>query len=438
MKHFFLYSTLFILSSFSLCEAQQTSLDTLRIMSYNTLNYGFASSDDCPALITDNKNIWLKTVVQYMQPDILGLVKMDATPISFTTDTVIQAALDTGYDHTPYTNNSGYEKENMLYFKKSKIGLISTTTIYSGDQNISDINLHRLFYKSPYLATTHDTVFLNIILVHLESGSSSTSERATEIQGAMTWMNSHIKAPGNYIFMGDFNVTSSNEGCFQQLINSTNPDTKFVEPTGQLGDWSNNPSQFALYLTQSPRLNDPGDCGATGGLNDWLDHILCSPYIMQGADSVTYIPGTFHVIGQDGLHTSQDLLAAPQDTVVPSNALNALYYMSSHLPVTLQLEIKTPDTIRQVSNALTNIQAQEGSWQYSHLVYDNLSIRSPGNNAVPRDYRVTIYDMQGRRLREVTFTGTVPVSDLTDGVYILVISRQNLPITSGRFVKVSR
>lgn len=413
--------------------AQTSAYDTLRVLSYNTLNYGFTSSS-CPALITDNKHAWLRTVVNYLQPDIIGLVKMDASPPSFTEDSVIRYALGSNFGHTPYTDYSGYEKENMLYYRKSKVGFSSTTTIYSGDPDISDINLHKLFYLSPSLATTHDTIFLNIILVHLQSGSGDATERATEIQGVMTWLNANVTSQGNYIIMGDFNTQSSNESCYQQLITSANPYTLFYDPVNDLGNWSDTPTRYAQYLTQSPRLNDPGDCGATGGLNDWLDHILCTQYIMQGTDSVLFIPGSFKVIANDGQHVAIDLLADPPDTIVPDSVVNAAYYMSSHLPVFAQLAIGGASVATSVTELAAN-----NRWKYNTLAYDYLSVSPTGAQPV-NDCRLTVFDLCGRKINEFPLGGSInrlPVSSLASGTYIFAISNATQPAFTGKFIKVA-
>ena len=419
----------------------QNGYDTVRVMTYNTDNYGFPATVDCPALISANKHIWLRTIVKYAQPDLLGMEKMDATPASFTSDTIITRVLDSVcagcYGHTPYTNNSGYEKVDMLYFKTAKFGWLSTTTIYSGDNNISDINLHRLFYKNPQLALNHDTVFLNIVLVHLLSGSGNASDRGSEVAGAMSWLNSHITAPGNYIFMGDMNTQSSNESCFQQLINSGNQNTKFFDPPNKLGNWDNEPDSFAHYLTQSTRTTDPGDCSAVSGMDDRFDHLLCTAPIMQGTHAITYVPGSYLVIGQDGLHVNKALIDNPVNTLVPSNVLNALYYMSEHLPVMMQLAIDTTDSVR-VGTAVQNIRP-EISWSFSALVNQQLEIKTIIES---QNCEVRVYDLTGRMLRDLPLnawgTTSVPVSNLANGLYLLTILQQGRVVQTGKFVKIQR
>jgi hypothetical protein len=445
MKIYFLLVVL-ILGSAQHSPAQILPYDTLKVMTYNVLNYGFEDPQYCPTLLTASKDAWLRTILHYEAPDILGLEKMAAYPESITTDSIIHQVLDAVcqgcFANTPYTNYSGYEKENMLYYNTQKIAWLSTTTIYSGDSNISDINLHRLFYKSPSLAISHDTIFLNIILAHLESGSGSAQERAVEITGTMNWLNSHVSAVGNYIFMGDFNTQSSNESCFQQMINSTNANTTFYDPANQPGDWNYSPKLFGQYLTQSTRTSDPGDCGATGGMVNRYDHILCTKYLMDGTDSLRYIDSTFTVIGQDGLHVGHSLVDAPQNTSVPADELNALYYMSEHLPVMLRLAVGGPQPAP--SAIASNTISAEEEWTYNKLVSDKLNILHKENNTpmLPGAYTASIYDITGASILHAalnTYTNnTINLTQITPGIYLLKICNNNGQALNGKFVKVSR
>jgi hypothetical protein len=367
---------------------------------------------------------------------------MTASPSFFTTDTIVHKVLDSicpgCYAHTPFTNHSGYIKEDMLYYNTRKIGWLSTTTIYSGDSAISDINLHRLYYKSPTLAATHDTIFLSVILVHLESGSGSANQRATEISGAMSWLHNHITVPGNYIFMGDFNTQSSNESCYQQIVNSANPNTLFFDPVNQAGDWNNNPNSFAGYLTQSTRTSDPGDCGATGGLDDRFDHILCTSYLMNGLDSLQYISGSYRIIGQDGQHVNKSIIANPSNSSVPQSVLSALYYMSEHLPVELRLSVGGGRT----TGLLTTSDQSASGWIYDKQVTDRLHISYEGHEQEAQIYTLRIYSMDGQMLRQLTIdtkdSYAIPLETLPEGMFLLQISGDDMPMLNGKFVKLSR
>ena len=342
LRLFFVFIILFLLNINS--NKAQSGIDSIKLMTYNVGNFGTEPTSSCPLFNFSLKSSYLRTILKYEKPDIIGMAKMNGDR-QFCTDTIVNYILDSVcngcWHYGNYSQLSTYPKENMLYFNTTKFGFIRSTVIYSGDQNISDITLHKLYYKASNLASTHDTVFLSIVLAHLLSGSGSITNRATEVAGAMTWLNSHITGNENLIFMGDFNTTASTEGCFQDLINSTNSNTRFYDPPNQLGNWSGNPGNYALYLTQSTRTTDPGDCNATGGLNNRFDHILITSAIKNGTDSIKYIAGSYKVIGQDGNHTGNALTDLPVNTSVPANVNTALYNMSEHLPVMLNLRINT-------------------------------------------------------------------------------------------------
>ena len=321
--------------------------DTIKLMTYNVGNFGEVPTTSCPLFDFNLKSAFLRTILKYENPDIVGMAKISAGA-TFCTDSIVHYVLDSVcagcWGYGIFSQISPYPKANMLYFNTNKIGFVSSTVIYSADNNISDITLHKLYYKASDLATTHDTVFLKIVLAHLESGSGNTSGRGNEVAGVMTWLNANITGNENLIFMGDLNTTTSTETCFQDLINSSNNNTKFYDPPNQLGNWAGSPSSFANYLTQSTRTSDPGDCNATGGMDNRFDHILITSAIKNGTDSVSYIAGSYKVIGQDGQHTNVSLLHSPANTSVPANVDSALYYMSEHLPVKINMLIKHANT----------------------------------------------------------------------------------------------
>ena len=343
MKYFAPFIALLLFNA-TIVVAQQTFTDTISVLAYNINNYGFASSKSCPLEGSPLKKGYIRTILQYENaPDIVSFEKYAATPTNLASDSMQKQIMDSVcagcYANVAYTNVSGYGKVNTLFYNKNKFGYLGTATIYSADNSISDIDMHKLYYlKFP---SKKDTIFLNVIVVHDASGSSSASQRATEIGGAMSWLSANVKTPGNYIFMGDFNVQSSSEACFQAMINPTDTTVQFNEPTNQLGNWNGSPQSFANYLTQSTRSTDPGDCASTGTMTNWFDHIMCTNPIMRGSKNVRYILNSFKVIGQDGLHTNLGLTDAPTNTSVPANVLNALYMNSEHLPVQLKLQISS-------------------------------------------------------------------------------------------------
>jgi hypothetical protein len=420
-KKYFLF--LIVSFAFSVGFAQFSQSDTLKITTYNTLNYGFSSSASCPTLITSNKNEYLKTILRYENPDLIGLVKMKASPASFTTNYVIQNVFDSiclgCYNHTPFTNYSGYSKEDMVYYKTAKLKYVSTQTIYAADSTISDINLHTFYYNDSNLVANSDTAFLRIILVHLKSGSNYAANRATQINGATAWLNNNITQPGNYIIMGDFNVQSSTEACFQALVNSSNTNTRFYDPPNQLGNWAGNPALFANYLTEDTRKVDPGDCGANSGLDTRFVHILCTQPLMQGTAFAKYISGSYKVVGQDGNHINKALTDLPTNTAVPPQVLNALYFMSNHLPVSIKVMVnKAPSIATNAGYTLqsnTKFTIHPNPFEAEAIITFSTDIKSA---------RINVINLLGIQVKSFHFSGKefmLKKNDLTPGIYFIEV-----------------
>ncbi len=415
--------------------AQSVQVDTIKLMTYNVGDFGEAPTSQCPLHNFNLKSDYLRTILNYEKPDIIGMTKMNGTQM-FCTDSVINYVLDSICDgcwsYGNFSQISTYPKVNMLYFNNTKFGFVGSTVIYSADKNISDITLHELYYKAHNLSETQDTVFLRIVLAHLYPGSVSTDKREAEVAGSMDWLNTHVSGNENLIYMGDYNTTSSDENCFQNLINSSNSNTKFYDPPNQLGQWSNSPADFALYLTQSTRTSDPGDCNPTGGIKNRFDHILVTSAIMNETNSVKYIQGSYKVVGQDGNHTGKALIDSPVNASVPGKIDSALYYMSEHLPVTLKLTISDP-----VFTSVNSHSKQEIKIEYAFINPNVINIKPITDYGLKNTCnigKVIIYDMQGRiissTLINLNQANEVDISNVPNGMYFL-----KLQIEEEMFVK---
>lgn len=422
-------------------SAYSGGVDTLKILSYNTLNYGFPATQSCPGLLTFKKHVYLRDILKYTDPDIIGLVKMDALPATFSTDSVPDKVLDSVcykcYGHSDYTVFSKYKKVNMLYFKKSKIGFVSTTVLYSGDGNVSDIDLHKLYYLSSNLPHTHDTQFINIILVHLLSGSGSDQDRATEIQGTMAYLKANYPALTNYIIMGDFNVQNSMESCYQQVVNPTDSNYKFYDPINQPGDWNTYPNKFAMYLTQSTRLNTIADCGANGGISERFDQILLTKNLIKGLDSIQYVNGSFKVIGQDGKHTGTSLNVSPTNKSAPAYIIDDLYNMSQHLPVELKLLVWEKNAV--ITTAI-NTPVFENEIHIINPVDNKLYINAENATLFSnKSFILNLFDIYGRTVLNTAFIlkneNEFDLTGLRRGVYLLRLSNASGDVFNRKLIK---
>ncbi|MBS1584467.1 MAG: hypothetical protein JSS82_02785 [Bacteroidetes bacterium] len=331
--------------------------DTLRLMTYNVLYYG-----DTPPCQAPHSTLhgYLKTIIGYTRPDILGLVKMAAplqegnrfatAPVNFP-DSVLQYALNAAipgtYTYCPYTNNAHANNVEVLFYNQDKLGYVSTIASYI---NLTDFNTYKLYYRSADLATTHDTTFLYVTLNHDKSGDEYEQVRGAQIRAEMENIRSHFTSLPNMINMGDFNTRSSGEQCYKALVFPSDTAFRFFDPPfyeGKLkypADWDNDRANFAAYLTTSTRKDKtvPNPCGSGGGAKNWYDHIFLSSWIMNNSNRISYIPNSYRTVGNDGNRYKISINEPSQvNTSAPAEVIEALYQMSNKYPVMAELLVET-------------------------------------------------------------------------------------------------
>jgi hypothetical protein len=414
------------LLAFNLCGSSVTAqTDTIRIMNYNLLFYGSGTGNNAYAF----KDPKLQTIVGHVQPDIIAANEIGSDSLHLGhLDTVLGG----GWSHGSYINTNNETQTNNLFWKTSKFGLKSELSICS---DLRDIIAYRLYYKDT-ITIPHDTVFVTIINAHMRAGQSNADDdaRAAEAHAVVNYLNS-LGAQGNYMFVGDFNVYSSNDSAYQVIINSTNPFSKLFDPINKPGNWSANDT-FALYHTQSTR--DTAMNGGVGsGLDDRFDQQLVSSYIMNGTEGVKYLAGTYHAVGQDGLHFDTSILAMPVNTSAPPAVIQALYYMSDHLPVVADYQFKP---VHPASTASVN------KIQYTTAVVNPIQ-----NNQLSvlldeklngEEVKVQLYSIQGSKLFSESITvnsarlmQSFELNEIGSGIYFLHINAANGYSYSAKVVK---
>lgn len=317
-----------LLSSIAFTRGYSQGTDTFRVMQYNLLNY---ADVDNPV---SYKNPRLQTIINHVSPDIFGaneIARGSQNPGS-----LLNNVLGADWEMGSYMNTRNSLQANMLFWKKSKFGLSGQRSIVSQTR---DIIAFKLYYKDAGLAQTHDTTFLTVIVAHLKAGSyaQDSLDRIAETAVVANYLNG--EGPGNYLFMGDMNVYTASEGCYQNLVGGSNAATKLYDPVNRPGRWNGN-SSFADIHSQSTRKVALSDGGVTGGLDDRFDQILISGPVKDNGRRIQYLASSYKVIGQDGNHFNKGLLDNPANSSVPSTVLQALYEMSDHLPVTAKFVVQ--------------------------------------------------------------------------------------------------
>lgn len=420
-----LFFAIILLSSLSL-KAE----DTVKVMQYNLLNYGYSPSY-CTALYDlSEKTEFLRTIVDYADADILCVNEMGAN--SFAVQRLLDSALNynnNNWEKAIMTNQANSSIINMLYYNHIKFSLLSQEVI---NTTVRDINLYKLYYNSPDLASTNDTIFLNCIVTHLKSGSSSSDEntRAIMTSNAMAYLD-NLNTAGNYLFMGDFNVKTSTEPAFQNLINHTNSTIKFYDPINEIGSWYNN-STYASVHTQSTHSSSSG-CKSSGGLDDRFDFILASSNIINGIDNIGFIPGSYYAIANDGQHFNSSIISSG-NTSVPSNVLDAIYNMSDHLPVCLDLKINSANASVRNTNNFAVLKVQNPFNDKIDISLTNLSSKK---------IHIEIYSSVGQLIFSKTYTTdnslscSIYLSDLSSGLFFLNIRNEFNQQIHKKMIKVN-
>lgn len=408
------------------------SQDTLKIMQYNLLNYGNYTSY-CTSGNNNHeaKDAWITTIINHELPDILTVNEISS--YEYYHNRILNQDLNTEgrtwYKRGTINNIAGSDIVNMIYYNSDKLVLKSHEVV---QYFVRDIDLFTFYCKTPDLEKG-DTVFLNCMLAHLKAGSydSDAAERADMTANTISYLKVHKQA-GNYLFMGDLNTYTSDEVCFQNLTSTYAGNFRFYDPVNEPGDWHNN-SQFSDWHTQSVTTSSAG-CQATGGMDDRFDHILATSQLINGTQGLKYIPGSFHVLAQDGRHFNKSITDYPANTLVPADELTALFSNSDHLPVRMDLLL--------TSSGPGGIATQDLYRNGGILVEDTRHARLFITALNENTSRVSVIGLTGSELQAEDFHLTkgknellLDIGKLKRGVYLVRISDSQGRMATLKMVK---
>jgi len=364
--------------------------DTIKMMQYNLMYYTENSGvSDCNSSTNNlnTKDAALRTILQYVQPDVLAVCEMGSniTYVNRLMDSDLNINGIDYYQHCPLTNYSGGYIANMMYYDSRKLSFYKSFYITT---SYRDINGYRMYFNTPGLANG-DTIFMTFWITHLKAGTSEDNE-ASRLDEVQRLMNRLItESPGNCTFSGDFNLYGAEEPAYQELIDYSNSLYRFYDPINQEGHWNNN-SAYAQYHTQSTHSQSNG-CFSTGGMDDRFDFILVSPYVYYGSKKVQVVPSSYHALGQDGNRFNGTIIS-PANSSIPTTVANALYNESDHLPVITKFAIDTRTGISDyASDFFMNV---------TNPIRDQLSI---GIQISESDtYTFDIFSIDGKKLATYT------------------------------------
>lgn len=409
------YFTLVLIFS-SVVVLGQTAVDTIGIMQYNLLSYR-TSIGNCNNSNNNasDKEGYMNTIVSYLLPDLIACNEIAADGGTAVNRLLTNALNKNGrnyYKQCTYSANSGLC--NMLYYNSNKFELYGQDKIEraaNGTFFTRQVDVYTLYYTNSSALATGDTTFLVCYVTHLKAGTTTT-DRSDRERATAAIMDYHEKnyANANYFIAGDFNIRSGSEDSYETLIEYSNASVRFNDPKNRKASWNSN-SLYADLHTQSTRSSTSnGGCFSTGGLDDRFDFILCGKEVLDNTRGMKYVEGSYRAVGNDALHFNKDILS-PANNSVPANVLNALYNMSDHLPVYMEVGVTRSTVGVENLNAPTLL--------FSNPVNERLMFKV----SVGRLARLEVVDLQGKTVLEAVEISndkgwqTVNCSHLQAGIY---------------------
>ena len=401
------------------------TVDTLTVVTYNLLNFPIGRNDCGGGNIQPaNRVDTLKKIMKYMQPDILMVCELQN---SAGADLILNSALnvdgETKYAKANFVLNSSSGATglyNMFYYNSEKVTFYSQDVILT---DLRDINEYVIYGKDPNLGSNKDTTFIDFYEAHLKAGSGASDKirRSNEATSIRNYIDSK-SAGRNNIIGGDFNFYTNTETAYQTLCYSgTYP---FNDPISREGSWNNNFS-FADVHSQSTRSSNQIECGATGGTDDRFDFLLVSDNVLSGVDRVNYVANSYSSLGNNGSTYNGNINDASNTSSVPSSILNALFYMSDHLPVVMKVALEYPSTSLGINDddEKNRIDQEIISFDiFPNPAKDHVNIGFDINNK--EHLRLEISNILGQELSNFEIDsekGTImlDISDLDKGMYFV-------------------
>ncbi len=323
--------------------AQCPTVDTLRVMSYNLLNFP-GGRDDCGTnTVIPARWDTLAMILNYVKPDILMVCELQN---AVGADSILNRALNingiSNYSRASFVVNQspgGTNLNNILFYNSAKMSLYRQTLLRTHQR---DISYYTLLMNDPGLASGNDSTFLDVFVGHLDAAGTDSLSRKRSCDTLRHYIDTAASAR-NVLFGGDFNFYRSTESGYLTLLSGTYP---LFDPINAPGEWTAN-AAFASVHTQSTRASSTTsmDCGALGGMDDRFDFILASSPIMNGSGGIEYIPGTYLPLSNSGNLFNRSINDPINNSAIPAAVKNALFHMSDHLPVIMDLEVRFPTTL---------------------------------------------------------------------------------------------
>lgn len=395
--------------------------DRLKIAFYNLFEY--------PQYLPTNRAPTLKNILTDIDPDLFMVCELLTEEGA---DDILYNAMNydanRNFARAPFIPNqsSDSDMQQLLFYDSDIWELLSTQLLTT---NYRDINKYKL-----QLLTEDNTepIFVYAFITHLKSSPGRANRLIRlEMVETLTAHLQYIEPDAYVVFSGDFNLYSSDEEAYQELVDDEN-NIVFVDPIDSLGDWHENEA-FSYLHTQSTRVSNVGfGTGAGGGMDDRFDFIMLSENFTEDNLNLKYVTDSYQAYGNNGNCYKKDIKDPSCNGDFLQQTREWLYLMSDHLPVVLELE-----TSRGLLQTQTIHTTQLTPIISNNPVDNNLRIFIP-EVSTNRIFQIEILNTLGASIlkKEIYPTNSevsIFVDNLSSGLYFVRLS--NYPQQTLKFIK---
>ncbi len=302
------------------------SQNTIKTMFYNVLWF--------PEL-NPNRIDLLQVVLQDYEPDIFMVCELQNQEGA---DAILNIGLNSdsnsNYSAAPYFENQsgGGDLQQALFYRNDMFLLENTEII---NTPVRDINKYTLLLNTTAQDTNPIRIYAYVTHLKSSQGSANQQLRLSMVE-AFVNDTQQLEEDSFVLFAGDFNIYTSTEPAYQEILDQTNSIT-MADPINTPGAWNNN-EDFRAIHTQSTRTSSSGfGGGAGGGLDDRFDFIMVSQNMMTNP-SLQYKTNSYNAYGNNGNCYNNNINDINCGGAYNQNIRDALYNMSDHLPVVMELE----------------------------------------------------------------------------------------------------
>ena len=404
MRHTFIFLSLLFFSIS--CFAQ----NTIKTMFYNVLEF--------PEL-NPNRITLLQDILQDYSPDIFMVCELQSQEGA---DVILNVGLNSNgnsnYSAAPYFENQsgGGDLQQALFYRNDMFVLENTEII---NTPVRDINKYTLLLNTESQDTNPIRIYAYVTHLKSSQGSANQQLRLSMVE-AFVNDTEQLEDDAFVLFAGDFNIYTSTEPAYLEILDQTNS-VAMEDPIDTPGAWNNN-EDFREVHTQSTRTSSSGfGGGAGGGLDDRFDFIMVSQNMMTNPN-LQYKTDSYKAYGNNGNCYNNNINDINCGGVYNQTIRDALYNMSDHLPVVMELETDQEIVILDVPQQQL---AQPFSLKRT-LVSDVLTIYAPQWDTQNDTFRV--YNSLGQEILDFKINATttaINIAQLAKGVYYITNKSSN-------------